>query len=175
MAKFFDPTSVQLNKTLARRFIPLVDQLRDLLSKFGLRPYKVRIVRAKWSGGERGVGTLSEISELVLLPTPRIHDLISLTEIVQPVGLDEIGAVMLDEISGRFTEDELMGRDSDGSQIPLDEEMFYEVEFPRPDGKAGPRRRFFPRSAPHYAAGKLQWMVHLEKVHEDRARVGDPE
>jgi len=175
LAKFTDPTSIQLNQTLARQFIPLADQLRDMLTQFGLRPYKVRIVRVQWSGGERGIGTSTVVSELVLLPTPLISDLTTLTEIVQPVGLDEIGMVQLSEVSGRFTEDELMGRDSDGSPIPADQEFFYEAEFPRPDGKPGVRRRFFPRSAPQYDAGGLQWIVRLEKTHEDRGRGGDPE
>lgn len=175
MAKFFDPTSAQLAKTLAQRFIPLADQLRDLLTKFGLRPYKVKIIRVKWSGGERGLGTFTVLSETAILPTPRVQDMQSLTEIVQAVGLDEVGMIRVDEISGRFTEDELMGRDTDGNSIPLDEEVFYEIEFPRLDGKPSNRRRFYPRSPPQYFAGRLQWSLNLEKANEDRLRNGDPE
>lgn len=173
--KFTDPTSQQLNKTLARRFIPLADRLRDLMTKFGLRPYKVRIIRVKWSGGQRGVGAASVVGEVHILPTPLISDLTGLQEIVQPVGLDEIGTILLSEVSGTFTEDDLMGRGSDGSAIAADDEVFYEIEFPRPDGKASTRRRFTVNSAPHYYAGKLQWQVRLDKAHEDRDRSGDPE
>lgn len=174
MSKFFDPTSAQLAKTLAQRFVPLADQLRDLLTKFGLRPYKVKIVRVHWSGGERGEGTLTVVSEASILPTPRMQDLNSLTEIVHAVGLEEVGMVRVDEISGRFTEDDLMGRDADGV-IPSDDEVFYEIEFPRLDGRSSTKRRFYPRSPPQYFAGKLQWSINLEKAHEDRLRNGDPE
>jgi hypothetical protein len=174
VVKFTDPSSLQLNKTLARQLVPLADQLRDMLTQFGLRPYKVRIVRTQWSGGERGIGVPVVVKETDILPTPLLSDLTTLTEIVQPVGLDEIGMVTLSEVSGRFTEDDLMGRDSDGAPIPADQEFFYEVEFPRLDGLPGVRRRFFPRSAPQYDAGGLQWVVRMEKTHEDRDRAGDP-
>lgn len=173
--KFTDPTSLQLNKTLARRFIPLADKLRDLMTKFGLRPYKVRVMRVKWSGGSRGVGQPSVVSELHILPTPLISDLTSLQEIVQPVGLDEVGSILLSEVSGTLTEDDLMGRGTDGESVGVDDEVFYEIEFPRPDGKASTRRRFYMTSPPHYFAGKLQWQIRLEKAHEDRDRSGDPE
>lgn len=173
--KFTDPTSLQLNKTLARRFIPLADKLRDMMTKFGLRPYKVRIMRVKWSGGVRGQGTPTIVQETHILPTPLISDLTSLQEIVQPVGLDEIGSIQLSEVSGTFTEDVLMGRGTDGAPIGEDDEVFYEIEFPRPDGLPSTRRRFFVTSAPHYSAGRLQWIVRLDKAHEDRDRDGDPE
>lgn len=175
MAKFTDPTSLQLNKTLARRFIPLADKLRDMMTKFGLRPYKVRIMRVKWSGGMRGVGAAFVTNELHLLPTPLISDLNTLTDVVEVVGLTEVGSIQLSEVSGRFSEDELMGRDEDGNPVPADEEFFYEVEFPRSDGKASTRRRFYMRSPPQYHAGKLQWTIRLEKASEDRDRTGDPE
>jgi hypothetical protein len=173
--KFTDPTSLQLNKTLARRFIPLADKLRDLMTKFGLRPYKVRIMRVKWSSGQRGVGVPSIVQEIHILPTPLISDLTSLQEIVHPVGLDEMGSIQLSEVSGTFTEDDLMGRGSDGESIPSDDEVFFEIEFPRPDGKASTRRRFYMTSPPHYHAGRLQWIIRLERAHEDRDRSGDPE
>lgn len=175
MAKFTDLTAQQYAKTLARRFVPLADTLRDLLTKFGLRPYKVRIIRVKWSGGRRGVGAPTVASELHLLPTPLISDLTSLQAIVHPVGLDEHGALLLSEVSGRYTEDELLGRDSEGQPVGADDEFFYEIEFPRPDGLSSTRRRFFPQGAPQYYAGKLQWQIRLERSHEDRDRDGDPE
>ena len=57
MAKrFTEATSAQAKKSLARSFIPLADSLRDMLTKFGLRAYKVTIVRIEWSGGKRGRG-----------------------------------------------------------------------------------------------------------------------
>jgi len=174
-SKFTDPTSLQLGKTLARRLVPLADKLRDMLTKFGLRPYKVKVVRVKWSGGARGAGAPVVVGDLHILPTPLISDLNSLSNIVEAVGLTEVGSLTLSEVSGRFSEDDLLGRDSEGNPVAPDEEFFYEVEFPRLDGKPSTRRRFYPRSPPQYHAGKLQWTVRLEKALEDRDRTGDPE
>ena len=173
--KFTDPTSLQYAKTLARRFVPLADKLRDLMTKFGLRPYKVRIMRVKWSGGQRGIGVPTVASELHILPTPLISDLTSLQEIVHPVGLDESGPIQLSEVSGTFTEDDLMGRSIIGAAVAADDEVFYEIEFPRPDGTPSTRRRFYMLSPPHYHAGRLQWIIRLERSHEERDRAGDPE
>lgn len=172
--KFTQVTPAQIKASLVRKFIPLGDRLRDMLTKFGLRTYKVSIIRVQWSGGVRGEGTVSVVKETVIEPTPKISDLDSLTEFVQPVGLDEVGGIELSKISGRYTEEELRGLSSVGEEIPPDEEVFYEIEFPRPDGGPSLKRRFFTRSAPQYKPGQLQWTLRLEKTHNDRSREGDP-
>lgn len=173
MAKFTEVTAQQLKNTLARRFVPLADSLRDLLTKFGLRTYKVSIIRVRWSGGARGVGVAEVIDQTVLLPTPKISDMSALTAILQPVGMDEVGGIELSEVSGRYTEEQLRGLGEDGAPIDDDVEVFYEVEFPRVDGGPSIKRRFINRSAPTYNAGGLQWSLRLEKAHEDRSREGD--
>lgn len=171
---FTEVTSAQAKAALVRRFIPLADRLRDLLTRFGLRSYRVALVYVQWSGGERGVGVPSVVREVPLLPTPKVSTLASISEIVQPVGLDEVGSIELSQVSGRFTEEELRGLGQDGSELPPDMEFFYEVEFFPQEGQAQ-KRRFFPRSPPAYMAGRLQWVVRLEKANEDRARfTGDP-
>jgi hypothetical protein len=172
--KYTDPTSIELKRTLAQRLIPVADRLRDLFTRFGLRPYKVRIVRIRWTGGSRGVGTPLVERELDLLPTPLVQDLSTMTEIVQPIGLDEIGMISVSEISGRFKEDELRFLDASGRPPDDDEEVFYEIEFPLPNGTSI-KRRFYLRAAPHYFASRFQWQVRLEKAHEDRDRIGDPQ
>ena len=173
--KFTQVTSRQVKNTLVRRFIPLADQLRDLLTKFGLRTYSVKVVRIQWSGGERGVGTPVVVKETLIEPTPKIGDFAGIAELVQSVGLDEVGSIELTRVSGRYTEEELRGQNYFGEQIPFDEEVFYEIEFPRPDDGPSLKRRFFIRSAPQYKPGSLAWSVRLEKAHEDRTRQGDPE
>jgi len=175
MAKrFTEVTSSQAKKTLARRFIPLADSLRDMLTKFGLRAYKVTIVRVEWSGGKRGRGASSVLSEKVILPTPKMSSLDALNEMVQPIGLEELGSVELSQISGTFSEEDLRGTSAEGDAIPQSQEFYYEVEFYPHDGPPQ-RRRFFPRSAPVYYPGRLQWSIRLEKANEDRQRNGDAE
>jgi hypothetical protein len=110
-----------------------------------------------------------------ILPTPLVQDLSTLTEIVQPVGLDEVGSILVSEVSGRFTDEELRFAAPDGSPPGPDEEVFYEIEFPRPDGKPGDRRRFYLRAAPFYDSTSFTWRLRLEKAHEDRDRRGDYE
>jgi len=174
VAKFTPVTSQQIKGTLARKFVGLGDTLRNMLTTFGLRTYRVSLVGIQWSGGERGVGTPTVLSELLILPTPKLVDMTALTEIVQPIGLDEAGSVQVEQISGTFTEEQLLGRDANGNDIPADQEFFWEIEFPRLDGKPGEKRRFFPRGAPMYYPGRLQWVVRLEKGHSNRQRDGSP-
>jgi len=175
---YTDLSGVDLRNTLARRLIRVADSVRDLYTRFGGRPYEVRIIRTRWSGGRRNIGEEILTSNTVILPTPLVSDLTSLTEIVQPVGLDEIGGIQVSQISGRYTEEQLLGRYPDGSPPEPDEQVFWEIEFPLTGACAGddagsPKRRFIPRSAPYYSAFGFQWTVGLERSHEDRARNGD--
>lgn len=172
--KFTEVTSSQVKKTLARGFIGLADSLRDMLTQFGLRAYKVSLVKVQWSGGRRGKGTAVTIQEKVILPTPKIESLDSLADVLQPVGMEEQGSLTLSQISGTFTEEELRGYSKEGDPIPRDQEFFYEVEFFPNEGEAQ-KRRFFPASPPTYFPGKLGWSIRLLKANEDRARNGDVE
>src|SRR5579885_2777860 len=102
MAGFTKVTAAQIRGSLARRFVPLADKLRDLLTKFGLRTYTVSVVRIRWSGMERGSGFPEVISTMLIEPTPKVADLTSLEEIVQPVGVSESGEILLTQISGTY-------------------------------------------------------------------------
>jgi hypothetical protein len=176
MAKrFTEISSAQMKKTLAHRFIPLADSLRDMLSAFGLRSYKVAIIRVEWTGGKRGRGTPVILSEKTILPTPKLESVESLAEVLQPVGLEEQGSLELSQVSGTFSEEDLRGYSQDGEGIPANHEFFYEITFISPSAGEPQRRRFFPASAPVYSPGKLQWSMRLQKANEDRARNGDSE
>lgn len=170
--RFTDLSGINLKRTLAQRLISVADGLRDLRTKFGMRPFEVHILRTKWTGGRRGYGEESVVSDLPILPVPRIVDLGSLTEIVQPIGMDEIGSVGMEEISARYTDDQLRGYHDDGTPPDDDEQVYYEVTFPTRDEQQT-RRRFCLRSAPMYYAGRFEWVVRLEKSHADRDRDGD--
>lgn len=172
--EFDDPTRMNLRSTLAQKLIPVADNIRNLNTRFGVRPYKLRVVRVRWSGGRRGRGVPSIEHEMDILPTPMVQDLSTLTEVVNPIGLDETGVVGVSEISGRFTEDQLRLATDAGDPPDPDEEVFYEIEFPQSADKSSIRRRFYLRGAPYYDAGRFQWQLRLEKANEDRARNGDP-
>ena len=174
MSEFTHVTPALLRESLGRDLIDVVDCARDIASELGVRPYVVRIVRTRWSGGARGAGVEEVMSALDLLPTPKVSDLSGLAEVLQPVGLDEVGGVQVEEISGRFSEEELRFLSADGAAPEPQESVWWEIEFIRHDGKPGQRRRFALSGAPEYLPTRVQWRVRLTKAHEDRGRDGVP-
>ena len=170
---FTDLNGLDIQNTLARKLISTVDKLRNLRVKFGLRVYEVHLVRTRWTGGLRGSGEEYVVSDEAILPVPLIGEINGLTETLQSVGLDEIGTLILTEVSGRYTEDYLRGTGPDGSPLAADETVYYEIYFPPVPGGTAQRRRFQLRSAPGYVAGKFQWTLALERARQDRTRSGD--
>lgn len=170
-------TPQMFSNSLARLLVGPADKLRNLYTTFGLRPYIVRLVRTRWSGGARNRGEESVIgTPELLLPTPLILDLLTLTPIVSPIGSDERGGILLTEVSGCYTEEHLRGLDDvTGAPIPADQSFYYEVQFLRADGAPGEFRRFNANSAPTFVADDFLWQVKLERSRPDRIRAtGSP-
>lgn len=164
----------QIDHTVIASLTPCVDQIRDIYTQFGARPYTVSLIWTRWSGGQRGIG-VEEVAELEqILPTPKIGPLTAIDTNVSPVGTEELGNIRLSEISPRYTEDRLNGISSDGTQTPEDQNFYYEVVYLRADGP-GVRRRFTPSGTPSYDPLKFQWVVNLSKQYDDRARNQDPD
>ena len=163
-----------LQGSLARKLVPVADGLRNLNTLFGLRPYRVRIVRTTWAGKRRGVGVEQVVNELELTPTPKLVDLNTLQEVVTAVGVTEVGQATLEEISGRYTEDQLTGVDPSGNSVGPMDSLYYEIQSFRPDGRPADRRRFALASTPFYAATKVQWIVTLDAQLDHRDRDGRP-
>jgi len=161
-----------LNESLTRRLVPVVDRIRDLHTRFGGRPYRVVVVRTRSAGAHRGRGPEVLISELEILPTPLVVDLSSLSEVLTPVGINEQGLIRVEQISGRYTEDLLLGTDPQGDAPPPNEATYWEIEFFRPDGQPAVRRRFQLSAAPMYQAYRFGWSVTLTSSVENRARSG---
>lgn len=174
IAKFSTLSTFQFGKTLAQKLIPTVDGIRNLSTKFGIRPYTLKVVRVRWTGSQRYEGTPTVVDEMPILPTPLIVDLSTMQEVNTPVGLDEVGTILVTEISGAYTDEQLrfQSRAGDGPEIQL--EVFYEIEFRQPNGSPGDKRRFFIRSAPQYWAAKCMWQIRLERQRPDRNANGDP-
>jgi len=165
---------MQFKGTLGQSLIGVADGARDLFTQFGLRPYVVRMIRTRWTGDPRGDG--NEYVEHIrdLLPTPKLVDMSSLSEVVLAIGTDETGSVMLTEISGRYTEDELRGLDPDGTPVESNSQVYFEIEFPKPSGGLSEHRRFTLAGAPSYMADKFQWQIRLERQRPARDRQGYP-
>lgn len=137
-----------------------------------MRPYVVRVVHTRWSAGARNLGEESIIGDpIVILPTPLVRDLSSLVNVVSPIGSDERGSLMVTEISGCYTEEQLRGFDDiDGSPVPADQSYFWEIEFIRADGIHSEKRRFNLGAAPFYRADDFSWQVTLERARPERLR-----
>jgi hypothetical protein len=172
---FTVPDPATLRCSLARRLIPAVDRVRDLYTQIGARPYRVWIIKTRFTGERRGRGVEQVIHETEILPTPLVVDLRALSEVVTPVGVNDQGVIQLQYISGRYTEELLLGVGLDGHPVAPNETVYYEIEFFRADGLPSERRRFVRDSVPHYNALQFQWLVTLVSAIENRARDRTPE
>lgn len=169
---FTDIEGVDMGATLAQRMIGVADRLRDRYTSLGLRPYKVRMVTERWSGGKRSVGVVQVIKSVDILPTPRVLSLDGLNSILNPGGNSEEGSITVNQISGCYTEDQLRGLGEGGFPIAKSDEFFWEIEYPQPNGKESVRRRFTVAGTPFYSAEKFGWSVRLERAIGDRRRDG---
>lgn len=151
------------------------DRARDMKTRAGLRPYSVAIVRVRSAGARRrGDGITDVVHEWPILPTPKMGDLTGLQEVVASDQLREMGTILLSEISLTYSEDVLLGRGPDGSPIPSDEVVFYEVRFLDSQGRETQRRRFVPASAPFARSETAEWVITLARAPIDRDRRGAP-
>jgi hypothetical protein len=201
MSKIGPLTPKEAKRTLAHRFTGLGDRLRQLGTKFGLRPHRVFLVWGRWSGAERGDGDFKSLIETEILPTPLVESLDGVAFSPYNAGTVEVGTVRVSQISAvRYSEDMLVGRYpaiSEPGAKPIGPTAFVRfpsgvtkttrmtpgaVELPEPfdffyeiveDGRGDDpavRRRFRPANDPMRRAGKLDWIVVLERASEDRSR-----
>lgn len=159
-------------RSLAEQLGPTVDSLRQLYTDVGLRPYRVVSVVYGWSGGDVGRGTATVISERELLPTPLVKETSAVLGEQRSGGLVERGSTRLEQVSPRYTEDEVKQL---FHCLPLKQgqQGFIEVRVDARDGLTE-RRRFIVRGMPYRDAGAFQWKVSLLRQDEDRSRLGLP-
>lgn len=81
---------------------------------------------------------------------------------------------MLQKISGRYTEETLLGVGPDGGEVAPNETVFYEIEYFRRDGRPSEKRRFVRSSVPNWLAGSVEWNITLVSANENRQRDGSP-
>lgn len=174
-----DPTRPEeMPRTLAGELIPVADSIRELYSAFGIRAYRCYLVHGQWSGQRRGEGVLQIISRRELTPTPRVRDLGQVSEVLRSTGLTEEGGVVIDQISGRYTEDDLMGLTPDLQEPALQRtsramvEFFWEIVESRPSTPTPIVRRFRPVSVPMLSRDGFAWTVGLTKQDFDSGRTG---
>lgn len=163
------------NNTLLGELADCVDCWRHISSELGARPYRVFVVKTRWTGKRRGEGIEIPVFEEELTPTPKVDPISAIQQQLQDIGLDEVGTVNVAELSPRYTSNFLMGRDEQGRGIAANESFFWEIVLIR--NKANEpqkRRRFMVAGVPAYEANKLQWSVRLVRAGNDREEDGTP-
>lgn len=166
-------TSPAVAGAAGARLASIWDRARDMQSRAGLRPYSVCIVRMRSAAARRrGDGVSEIVAEWPILPTPKIIDMGALSQVLNADQLREAGTITLEEISITYSEDVLLGRGADGSPIPPDETVFWEIRFVDGTGKPTQRRRFVPINAPSADMTKAMWTVSLMRQPIDRDRGG---
>jgi len=174
--KALNPTEARA--TLAHRFGPRADRLRQFATKFGIRPHRVFLVWMKASGDERGEGREVEIMRIEILPTPKVTSLDSVALNPTTAGIVPLGSIRVEQVSSTFTADQLTGKipevtdGSDAKSIGEKFSFFYEVQEDGRGDDPSPRWRYRLASTPMRRAEKVDWMLVLERISEDRTRDG---
>lgn len=147
----------------------VADDLRQLYTDFGLRPYRVLVIREEWTGGEKGRGSTRVVDSTELLPTPLV-EMAPLRGDLRAAGQVTRGGPRLSQISPRYTEDQVRGM-----FWPEDDRfvVFVEVVIDNRDGENPVRRRFTVRDVPYRRAGRFEWRVDLTPQDDNRDRDGN--
>jgi hypothetical protein len=168
--------------SLAEELGGLADDLRQLNTDLGMRPYRMFSVVYEWSGKEIGRGEPRIIFEQEFLPTPKLtlvglvdrgYIRASVAEVAQSGGSVERGVISVIEISPRYTEDQINWLFRQGGDLDPGQIAFIEIAMDRRDG-AATRRRFTVNSVPQRDATKFYWSVELVRQELDRTRAGQP-
>ncbi len=177
-------TQQEAPRTLAARFSPLGDKLRQLNTRFGVRPYRVFLNWTLWSGEETGQGTEELKQRIELLPTPLVESLDNLTFAPWHAGILQVGSLRVSQVSNyAYSEDILRGFDAclisklagldltaPNVSIPEPWDFFYEVVEDGRGGATPDRPRFRLVNTPMRRAGKLDWTFMLERTDRQRRR-----
>ena len=166
----------EVKESLMSRLVPQIDKIRQIATEIGLRPYRVFIVHILWTGDRIGEGQPQEISRREILPTPRIRDMSATTEVLSSFGRVEEGGIVVDRISAKFSEDDLMGKTPDLTDPALPRggkhncDFFWEVQENRGVSPAPVVRQYVPAAAPSLSRGGMSWRVPLSKRAVNRSR-----
>ncbi len=167
--------------------VGVIDRARQIETRLGMRPNRVFLTWATWSGAERGEGEQAILQRIEILPTPRVSDLSSVALNPYSAGKLPVGSVRIEQISaGRYREDYLLGK-----LVPSDplfgqtgraldvakEDFWFEVQEDGrniPQGEQASRKRFRIFAGPFLSPCCTQYTVIVERSSEDMQRNGQP-
>jgi hypothetical protein len=155
-------------QTLGESLGTTIDQIRQIATDLGLRPYRVWLVHWEWPKS-KGVGQPREIYRQEILPTPKVADMSGVPFNLAAVGLTEMGGIHVSKISQRYSEDDLIGRTPDmrDPRHPrtnrANVEFFWEVREARLTEPPPKPRRFVPSGVPMLYRAGMEWRLSLTK------------
>lgn len=159
------------DRSLVETLGGVADDLRQLYTDFGLRPYRMFSVVYRWTGGEVGRGEPLVISTEEFLPTPNVSPR-GVRGALREAGLVERGDVTVTQISPRYTEDQVRTL-FHCLPLPPGLEGFIEVTVDSRDGES-PRRRFTVIGVPARDADRFEWVATMTRQDASRLRDGQP-
>lgn len=166
-------TDAQAKRSLANRLAPKADRIRQIATKLGIRPYRVFLVWVVYSASERGEGREKEIRRKEILPTPLVESLDAVARNPYAVGIVPEGSIRVSRVSVQsFTSDELAGRAPGEVLIPDPYGFFYEVVEDGRHGMEQHRQKYRLSAQPMLQPDRVQWMIVLERISEDRDTKG---
>jgi hypothetical protein len=160
--------------SLNESFSSLADDMRQMLTDFGMRPYRVFSVITEWSSGELYRGDERVVSEKEFLPTPLV-DLRPIYTTMTEAGLMESGDLFMREISPSLTEDQVRQLCFNGEPLGAGQQGYIEIRHDTRKEMLTERRRFTVRGAPWHDAEKFEWVVSLSEEEGARERDGSIE
>lgn len=136
----------------------VADDIRQIASDLGARPYRLFSVIQQWSGGQVGRGEASIVQRRELIPRPRVNVNPARTEFTEG-GRQTRGYVRVSELSPRLTQDDIFGI---FAVQPLTEglEAYVEMAMDSRDGRSE-RYRLTAADVPYRDAENFQWTVDL--------------
>jgi hypothetical protein len=156
-------------RSLVEGLAEVVDDIREIASDLGARPYTYHSVTVQWSGGEVGRGEPTVVRDVPITPTPETREG-GIDSPLEAGGIVERGDIVLTGVSPRLTEDEIHELFGDGPQ-DAGCETFVEQRIDGRDGETK-RRRFVLARVPERRPTRCDWRLSLRKADGNRARSG---
>lgn len=155
--------AVLSNTTLVDSLVvDVIDGLRESLHpEFGVRAYRIfRVVRS-WSGQRVGDGQISDVAG-ELRPQPRVQVWTDLRWQLASCGVEELGEIVLTEVSLTYTEGQLTG----GGALRMNQQLLYGLAEAHGQGT---RRRLFSLTRPPFIDREknMGWQLWLQVAKGD--------
>lgn len=149
--------------------VDVIDGLRESLHPdFGVRAYRVYRVIRTWTGQRPGEGIMTQ-EALELRPQPRIQVWNGLRMELAACGVEEMGEIVMTEVSLTYTERQLTG----GGLLGKNQELFLGVA--EAHGQAQ-RRRLFSYTRPPFVDREknMGWQLWVQRSQGDPGAAWEP-